>query len=439
MIIVFLGPTVPAEEARNVLDALYLPPVSQGDVYRAAQRRPEAIGIVDGYFDQVPAVWHKEILWALKQGIRVYGSSSMGALRAAELAPFGMIGVGDVFTAFREGVLNDDDEVAVRHGDGPDYRLLSVAMVSIRATLVEAERQGVVSPATRQEMETIAKDTYYPERSYRRLLDDARQRGLPQSERAALESWLPANTVDQKKKDAMSMLELMREDYGAQKSPQEAQFEFQNTTLWDELCRSAGQLMAGAVSSLAMVPEQAVLTELRLLVNRWHDLERAAFSRRLAIMEIRRRQIEITDDMIHQAITDLRRQRGLETSEDVMRWIAENELTPAGFLSLMQQEAGISELKSRLRTDLGAELVDIARMEGLYPALSQRAGHKLPILADVDVVGPPPELYEAAASWFAECHNSSSGDRADARALGFTTTDEMQRAILGEYLLQKSE
>src|SRR6202022_2251854 len=65
---VFTGPTLSVEEARAGLDAVYLPPVSQGDVYRVGLLRPEAIGIIDGYFDQVPAVWHKEILWAMTHG-----------------------------------------------------------------------------------------------------------------------------------------------------------------------------------------------------------------------------------------------------------------------------------------------------------------------------------------------------------------------------------
>src|SRR5512147_3214094 len=96
-IVVFLGPTLAHTEARSVLDATYLPPAGQGDVYRAALKRPWAIGIVDGYFERVPAVWHKELLWAMSQGIHVFGAASMGALRALELAPFGMIGVGSVF------------------------------------------------------------------------------------------------------------------------------------------------------------------------------------------------------------------------------------------------------------------------------------------------------------------------------------------------------
>ena len=60
-------------------------PSAQGDVYRVAQERPSAIGIVDGYFEGVLSVWHKEILWAMAEGIHVFGSASMGALRAAEL------------------------------------------------------------------------------------------------------------------------------------------------------------------------------------------------------------------------------------------------------------------------------------------------------------------------------------------------------------------
>src|SRR5882724_8097950 len=109
--VVFLGPTLPASEAAAILDAEYLPPVAQGDLYRCALGDPPAIGVVDGFFEGVPAVWHKEILCALDRGIAVFGSSSMGALRAAELDSFGMTGVGAIYQAFRDGQLEDDDEV----------------------------------------------------------------------------------------------------------------------------------------------------------------------------------------------------------------------------------------------------------------------------------------------------------------------------------------
>ena len=49
-ICIFLGPTLPVAEAAKILDAVYLPPAAQGDVYLAAIDGAQAIGIVDGYF-----------------------------------------------------------------------------------------------------------------------------------------------------------------------------------------------------------------------------------------------------------------------------------------------------------------------------------------------------------------------------------------------------
>src|SRR4051794_1463402 len=105
---VFLGPSLSWNEARNVLpNATFLPPAKAGDVYLAVKDGAMVIGIIDGFFEQVPAVWHKEVLYALSKGVHVFGAASMGALRAAELHPFGMIGVGRIFEAYRDGVLED--------------------------------------------------------------------------------------------------------------------------------------------------------------------------------------------------------------------------------------------------------------------------------------------------------------------------------------------
>lgn len=76
--VIFAGPTINADAIRAALDAEVLPPVAQGDVYRVARQRPPAIGIIDGYFEGVPSVWHKEILWAMEQGVPVFGCASMG-------------------------------------------------------------------------------------------------------------------------------------------------------------------------------------------------------------------------------------------------------------------------------------------------------------------------------------------------------------------------
>src|SRR6202453_3943361 len=183
---IFVGPTLPAEEIARTQGFVCLPPVAQGDLYRAARLRPRAIGVIDGYFSGAPSVWHKEILWAISQGVHVFGSASMGALRASELHTFGMRGVGRIFEAFRDGVLEDDDEVAVVHGPAElDYVVASEAMVNIRATLARAEAEDVVSSASRGALEAFAKSLFFPQRSWDALLAGAAAQGVAESEQAA--------------------------------------------------------------------------------------------------------------------------------------------------------------------------------------------------------------------------------------------------------------
>ncbi|MBP2310545.1 tfuA protein [Azospirillum melinis] len=243
---VFLGPTLPREDAALELDATYLPPVAQGDVLRLCAERPAAIGIVDGFFESVPSVWHKEILYAIHAGIPVFGASSMGALRAAELYPFGMIGVGAIFEAFRDGRLEDDDEVAVIHGPAElGYTSLSEAMVNIRRTLSDAVADRVLTAGTALRLESIAKELPYRERGYGRMLRLGGDIALPASELAAFRGWLPQGRFDQKREDAKAMLRTMARRLGRAKSDDattEARFHFEHTVLWERALRDAAPL-----------------------------------------------------------------------------------------------------------------------------------------------------------------------------------------------------
>lgn len=146
--IIFLGPSLCIRDAREILDADYRPPAGQGDLLRAALERPPAIGLIDGIFKDAPTVRHREILWAMAQGVPIFGASSMGALRAAELAPQGMIGVGLVYRWFRRFPLLPDDAVAVTHGPAElGSPALSDALVDIRRSFSAARRQGALTQA----------------------------------------------------------------------------------------------------------------------------------------------------------------------------------------------------------------------------------------------------------------------------------------------------
>lgn len=237
-VILFTGPTLTAADARSVLDVEVRPPAGQGDVHRAVVDRPQVIGLIDGRFDTTPAVWHKEILWAMSQGVHVWGSASMGALRAVELAPFGMQGEGEVFRAYQRGELEDDDEVAVTHGPAETgYRALSVALVNIRATLAAAQARAVIRADTRAGLEGLAKALFYADRTYPRLLRAGAQAGLDGRDLAALRAWLPTGQVDQKRADALDMLRVIRDRLRAGLPPQRVRYYFEHTEYWDKVQR----------------------------------------------------------------------------------------------------------------------------------------------------------------------------------------------------------
>ena len=69
------------------------------------------VGIIDGVFAQTLAISPGEIREAAVNGIDVYGASSMGALRAAEVSS--VVGIERVFEMYRTGLIDRDDEVAV--------------------------------------------------------------------------------------------------------------------------------------------------------------------------------------------------------------------------------------------------------------------------------------------------------------------------------------
>ncbi len=231
---VFLGPTLSQKRARSELDACYLPPAGQGDVYLAARQRPFAIGIVDGYFERVPSIWHKEILWALSHGIHVLGAASMGALRAVELQPFGMKGIGKIFDDFRRGVINDDDEVAVAHADEDHrFKALSEPMVNIRATLNAAEQEGILPRAVGQQLITLAKRTFYPERSFSSLISQARQAGIESNSLHMLQHFVTSHRIDQKGEDAVELVRALGELRAAGQRPPPVAFSLAHTDAWD--------------------------------------------------------------------------------------------------------------------------------------------------------------------------------------------------------------
>jgi hypothetical protein len=442
-VFIFTGPTLHEGDARQHLDAVYLPPVTQGDVYRAALKMPRAIGIIDGYFDHVPSVWHKEILWALERGIQVYGSASMGALRAAELVSFGMIGVGRVFEWYRDGVIDADDEVALMHGlPENNYAAFSEPLVNIRPTLCLAEETGVISAATARGLILIATSLFYPKRTYKTILTLGAERGLAGKELQVLAEWLPANQINQKHNDAVEMLRAMRHNLDSELPLPAPSFTFERTTLWDELTRTAGTLDLRDIRVPDTLPLSALLEELQLDPRGWEQHSAAAMLRLLLVEEAQRHALRLADDTLVEVVNSFRLRQGLLEPEQLNQWIADNQLDRASFVRLMERESMRRWAEALLRTETAASLPDELRMSARFDELYRRASGKHKLLAARGLENPRIESADITEDdlwqWYFAGYRVDQRIRDDigeyARRVGFEDVYAFRQAVLREYL-----
>lgn len=180
------------------------PPATQGDIAQAVLGGATAIGLVDGCFETIAAVWHKEILFALERNVAVLGAASIGALRAAECAPFGMQPVGDIALDYTNGALDDDAAVAVLHGPGElGYPPVTLALVDVMATTDTMLASAAVSEGTVCMILERAQALYFKERTLHRLFE-----GMEDSQRL-LELYLRHQTF-RKRENALALVEALK-------------------------------------------------------------------------------------------------------------------------------------------------------------------------------------------------------------------------------------
>jgi hypothetical protein len=210
MKVIFAGPSIAGLSPEDMRGLCVRPPAKCGDIYEAAQDGATLIGLIDGLFETCRSPWHKEILHALANGLEVLGASSIGAIRAAELRPFGMIGIGVVTRLFARGTLTRDDEVALLHGPAETgYLPLTEALVNMRVTLRRATRSGLISRDEERSLLHVAQSMFYKDRTYESLL--ASIGGcLSQHSLDLLTGWLPSNKVDAKRDDAVRLIQVVR-------------------------------------------------------------------------------------------------------------------------------------------------------------------------------------------------------------------------------------
>ena len=211
--VIFLGPSLSREKARKILDADYRLPAKKGDLLQLILKEVDIVGLVDGYFLQdYPPTPIEVYNLVRKRSMKVFGSSSLGALRAVELGKYGMIGIGKIFRLFRDGILESDDEVAVTFTDYTNYK--SEALIDIRYNLFLAQKYKIIDNRTGRSILKVSKQTYFPYRTYEDILDKCKLK-YPEinSQVENFRGYILNNKKSLKERDAVRLLKHIKSIY----------------------------------------------------------------------------------------------------------------------------------------------------------------------------------------------------------------------------------
>ena len=372
----FLGPSLPHAEARAILPARYLGPVQCGDLLRVRRLKPRAVAIIDGVFEGKPPVWHKEILLAMEDGIAVFGAASMGALRAAELAPFGMVGIGQIFESYRAGACTDDDEVALMHGSAAlGYQALTEPMVNIRSTVARAVDAGAITARTARRIADAAKSVFYQDRTMDVVVARAWRSGAAHPEAIRFRRFLErGGYVNQKRLDAIA---LLRHIGSARATPSPARASSEPVNRARVLLKLHHEVMCRPFTAADpdLPIDEHVALEARLLGTNYRLLRRLAQLMSLALALSPARAAMTRPPRSAYAPDDF----GLGPAARTRHWLKANGLTAAGRQQFVARLTGIRRVvdavpRRRDRPDLTRRILDLMRLEGRFAWWRAAAG-----------------------------------------------------------------
>jgi hypothetical protein len=109
--VVFAGPSLPQRVRPDSDVVMWRPPARRGDLDELDLDPTITVVLVDGYLVQQHPPSPTEVFNLIARGHEVWGCSSLGALRAAELRNHGMRGFGWVYDRVVDRTITYDDEL----------------------------------------------------------------------------------------------------------------------------------------------------------------------------------------------------------------------------------------------------------------------------------------------------------------------------------------
>jgi hypothetical protein len=321
----------------------------------------------------------------------------MGALRAAELSPYGMAGIGRIFESYRDGAFppyaepfDSDDEVAVIHGPPElDWPALSDALVDLRHAYAEACTRGLIAPGTRDALARIAAGLHFTGRTHDAVLGSPAAVGLPSDELAALAGWLATAAPSLKQQDARAVLAALDAWRRMGSPPHEPQFHFEEPSAWQAFVAREEDRARNVLSAA----EESVLDIVRFDGTEWDHLRRRALVRVCA-----RRQEGAAGDRaigeVRRAFDAWRSEHGIASHAALRAWLADNALDEAELARLFEDEARHASWASDLAA-IRRAVVDDLRLSGRFAPLLRLAEHKARQLSLMPDAQRKPSMLEA--------------------------------------------
>jgi TfuA protein len=164
--VVFGGPSLALLSPKARGQCVLNPPIRRGDLEAlSSSKRPGTAILVDGVFGSSLSVTPLECRILISAGWLLIGASSMGALRAAELWSAGMVGIGEVYSLLRAGVVRSDADVATLYSEDGE-RELTASMVHVRSIVQEVFDRGLLSMTAARKAVRAAQDIFWVDRAW---------------------------------------------------------------------------------------------------------------------------------------------------------------------------------------------------------------------------------------------------------------------------------
>ena len=197
-VVVFAGPSACGIPRSRLGGARWMPPVRRGDIDRLLEgtQRAGVVVVCDGVFGGEPAVSHAELCRAIDAGWRVWGVSSIGAIRAHEMRFEGMRGFGYVYAQFERFADFTDDEMCLLHVPDPPFFPVTEALVNLRYALEHRKRQLGISDDSQSLLLNALRALWFGDRTENRIRQImVEQAGIDASSADALLEWTRRHRV----------------------------------------------------------------------------------------------------------------------------------------------------------------------------------------------------------------------------------------------------